>query len=75
MRDDFRSNSAVPLRFVKQHTTPSSIVRGILKREWAGDIFVDEDNGWTIYTDDDEPSAQWEIMVLVTDTGYEVMSW
>ena len=33
------------------------------------------DNGWTIYTDDDEPSAQWEIMVLVTDTGYEVMSW
>ena len=39
------------------------------------DIYVDEDNGWTIYTDDDEPSAQWEIMVLVTDTGYEVMSW
>lgn len=28
------------------------------------DIYVDEDNGWTIYTDDDEPSAQWEIWFL-----------
>ena len=28
-----------------------------------------------IYTDDDEPSAQWEIMVHVTEDGYEVMSW
>ena len=39
------------------------------------DIFVDEDNGWTIYTDDDEPSAQWEIMVLVTEEGNEVLCW
>ena len=39
------------------------------------DIYVDEDNGWTIYTDDDEPSAQWEIMVLVTEEGNEVLCW
>ena len=30
------------------------------------DIFVDEDNGWTIYTEDNSISAQWEIQVLVT---------
>ena len=36
------------------------------------DIFVDDSNGWTIYTDDRLPSAQREIMVLVTETGHEV---
>lgn len=39
------------------------------------EIYIDDDNGWTIYTEDELPSAQWEIMVHVTDTGYEVMSW
>lgn len=41
----------------------------------AADIFIDEDNGWTVYTDDDSPSAQWEIMVHVTEDGNEVMCW
>jgi methionyl aminopeptidase len=39
------------------------------------EIYIDETNDWTIYTDDEQPSAQWEIMVLVTETGYEVMAW
>ena len=39
------------------------------------DIFIDEDNGWEVYTQDGKPSAQWEIQVLVTDTGHEVISW
>ena len=39
------------------------------------DIFVDEDNGWTIYTEDNSMSAQWEIQVLVTEDGHEVISW
>jgi methionyl aminopeptidase len=39
------------------------------------DIFIDEDNGWTVYTEDGMPSAQWEIMVLVTETGHEVICW
>ena len=39
------------------------------------DIFVDEDNGWTIYTEDSSMSAQWEIQVLVTEDGHEVISW
>ncbi|MGN0536729.1 MAG: methionyl aminopeptidase [Acutalibacteraceae bacterium] len=38
-------------------------------------IFTDEKNGWTIYTADRKPSAQWEIMVLVTETGHEVLCW
>ena len=39
------------------------------------EVFVDEDNGWTVYTEDDMPSAQWEIMVLVTEDGHEVLCW
>ena len=41
----------------------------------APDIFQDADNGWTIYTEDNQPSAQWEIQVLVTETGHEVISY
>ena len=37
------------------------------------EIFVDDTDGWTIYTEDGLPSAQWEIMVLVTEQGYEVI--
>ena len=39
------------------------------------DIFIDEDDGWTVYTDDGKPSAQWEITVLVTEDGHEVLTW
>ena len=38
------------------------------------EIFQDEDNGWTIYTADGKDSAQWEVQVLVTETGCEVLS-
>ena len=41
----------------------------------SDEIYIDDSNGWTIYTEDELPSAQWEIMVLVTDSGYEVLSW
>ena len=37
------------------------------------EIFVDDTDGWTIYTEDGKPSAQWEIMVLVTEQGCEVI--
>ena len=39
------------------------------------DIFVDEDNGWTIYTEDNSMSEQWEIQVLVTEDGYEIIAY
>ena len=38
------------------------------------EIFQDEENGWTIYTMDQKPSAQWEIQVLVTETGHEILT-
>lgn len=34
----------------------------------------DRKNGWTIYTADGKLSAQWESMVLVTETGYEILT-
>ena len=37
------------------------------------DIYQDDKNGWTIYTRDGKPSAQWEVQVLVTETGHEVL--
>ncbi|MDD3253919.1 MAG: methionyl aminopeptidase [Lachnospiraceae bacterium] len=39
------------------------------------DIYEDEENGWTIRTDDKSPSAQWEIQVLVTEDGHEVLAY
>lgn len=42
--------------------------------EGSPDFFVDEDNGWTVYTEDDGLSAQIEYMVLVTETGIEVLT-
>ena len=39
------------------------------------DIFVDEENDWEVYTEDGLPSAQWEIQVLVTEDGYEIISY
>ena len=38
-------------------------------------IYIDDENNWTVYTEDGLPSAQWEIQVLVTEEGTEVISW
>ena len=32
-------------------------------------------NGWTVRTADGSDSAQWEIQVVVTEDGYELLSW
>ncbi len=39
------------------------------------EIYIDERNGWTAYTEDGKPSAQWEVQVLVTEAGYEIISY
>ena len=39
------------------------------------EIFIDEENDLEVYTEDGMPSALWEIMVLVTEDGHEVLSW
>lgn len=41
----------------------------------SDEVYTDEDDGWTVYTADGKPSAQWEIQVLVTDDSYEIISW
>lgn len=33
------------------------------------------DDGWTAVTADGKPSAQWEHTVLVTETGYRILTW
>lgn len=43
--------------------------------EGTYEFYVDEDNDWEVYTDDGMMSAQWEITVLVTETGYEILTW
>lgn len=39
------------------------------------EIYIDDANGWTAYTQDGLPSAQWEVQVLVTEDGYEILSY
>lgn len=40
----------------------------------SNEIFIDEDDGWTVFTDDDSLSAQWEHTILVTEDGIEIIS-
>lgn len=41
----------------------------------TSEIYVDDKDGWTVYTKDGKPSAQWEITVAVTENGHEVLTW
>lgn len=38
-------------------------------------IFVDEENDWTVLTEDGYPSAQWEYTVLITEDGNEILTY
>ena len=38
-------------------------------------IFIDEANGWIVHTKDGSDSAQWEVQLVVTEDGYELLSW
>ncbi len=37
-------------------------------------VFVDEEDDWTVCTDDGKLSAQWENMILITETGNEILT-
>lgn len=39
------------------------------------DVVQDEEDGWTIYTEDGSLSAQWEVTVLITEEGPEVLTY
>jgi len=38
-------------------------------------VFVDEEDGWTVVTEDELPSAQWEHTFLMTETGVEILTY
>lgn len=40
----------------------------------GSDVYVDESDEWTVYTDDESLSAQWEHTLLVTEDGVEILS-
>lgn len=42
--------------------------------ENTGAFYQDAQDGWTIYTADGGLSAQWEYEILMTETGYEILS-
>ncbi len=39
------------------------------------EVVIDDEDGWTVTTADNKPSAQWEIQVLVTEDGHEVIAY
>lgn len=39
------------------------------------DIDMSDSNGWTVRTADGSDTAQWEIQLVVTEGGYELLSW
>lgn len=41
----------------------------------TNEIYIDDDNGWTAYTRDKKPSAQWEVTIAVTEEGYEILAY
>ena len=41
----------------------------------SDEVYTDEEDDWTVRTEDGMPSAQWEVTVLVTEDGCEVICW
>ena len=38
------------------------------------EVFIDEEDGWTVVTEDEQPSAQWEHTFVMTDNGLEILA-
>ena len=39
------------------------------------EVFIDEEDGWTVVTEDELPSAQWEHTFVMTDNGLEILTY
>ena len=39
------------------------------------EVFIDEDDGWTVVTEDELPSAQWEHTFVMTENGVEILTY
>ncbi len=63
-----RNRTAIPLAPGMVFTIEPMINAGV--REGV----VDLKDKWTVRTKDGQPSAQWEHTILITDTGYEILT-
>ena len=50
-----------------------SIEPMVIMGDWR--VFVDEEDGWTVVTEDELPSAQWEHTFLMTENGLEILTY
>ena len=41
----------------------------------TSEIYIDDKDGWTVYTEDGKPSAQWEVTLAVTEDGCEILTY
>ena len=39
------------------------------------EVYIDEEDDWTVYTEDGSLSAQWEHTLLITETGVEIIAY
>ena len=39
------------------------------------EVYIDEDDEWTVYTEDDSLSAQWEHTILITEDVVEILAY
>lgn len=39
------------------------------------EVFIDEDDGWTVITEDELPSAQWEHTFVMTEHGLDILTY
>lgn len=39
------------------------------------EVFIDEEDGWTVVTEDELPSAQWEHTFVMTEQGLEILTY
>lgn len=42
--------------------------------EGTYEVEINQEDGWTVTTKDKKLSAQWEVMVLITENGYEILT-
>lgn len=67
--------------FVAEEGTGPILVPGLcftiepMVNAGAPGIRIDKGNGWIVRTADGSDSAQWEVQLVVTETGYELLSW
>ena len=67
--------------FVSERGTGPILVPGMcftiepMVNAGAPNITTDKANGWLVRTADGSDSAQWEVQLVVTEDGYELLSW